>query len=233
MTHTTGHWESGGLVRKPTTGTDLSFGQYVLYRMRFVLAGELAHAWSDLGALVGQLGQLSIVIEMSITDRAGIAITYGHRARMEIGKIAPKRSPDAEYLDFLSNINADIRSGVIRDFEAKSEASKNERERERITKEKGRSRPGRARRGRPRRGPRGRGGSGPKRIGRPGAQKRIPTARAQSRMRRRYRRQRTRRRRMGRRKRVNRSNSLSFLPRGAAPPLFLRIPPPHGRDTPI
>ena len=104
--------------------------------MRFILAGDLPDAWADSGGLVGQLNQLAIVIEMSITDHAGIAIAYDHRIHREIRKIASKRSSDTGYLDFLSNTNTDIRDGVIRDFEAQSDAVKNEREREWVTKEK-------------------------------------------------------------------------------------------------
>ena len=132
---------------------------------------------------MGQLNQLAIIIGMSITDHAGIAITYDHRIHREISKIASKRSDITDYLDFLSNINADIRSGVIRDFEEQSEAAKNERERERITREKEKKKKatGKGEKGRPRRSPRGRARSGRRRIGRPGVQKRIPTARAQKR----------------------------------------------------
>ena len=86
--------------------------------------------------MVGQLNQLAIVIEMSITDHAGIAITYDQRIHKEIRKIASKRSSNADYLEFLSNINADIRAGVMRDFEAQADAVKAEKERERIAKEK-------------------------------------------------------------------------------------------------
>ena len=113
----------------------------------------------------------------------------------EIRKIAPKRSPNTDYLDFLSNINTDIRTGVIRDSEAQSEAVKNERERERITKEKEKKTAGKGEKAAAKENPWGR--SGPRRIGRLGAPRRNSTARAQNRMRRPHR----RRRRRGRRRR--------------------------------
>ena len=68
--------------------------------MRFILAGDLADAWADFGGLAGQLNQLAIVIEMSITDHAGIAITYDQRIRKGIRKIASKRSSNTDYLGF-------------------------------------------------------------------------------------------------------------------------------------
>ena len=136
-----------------TGSQDLSFGQYVLYRLRFILAGDLADAWGDFGGLVGQLNQLAIVIEMSITDHAGIAITYDHRIHREIRKIVSKRSSNTDYIDFLSNINSDIKTGVIRDFEAQADAVKNEKERERITKEKEKKAAGKGEKGAPKEKP--------------------------------------------------------------------------------
>lgn len=130
-----GKWGIGRKTYHRHNGSqELSCGPYVLFRMRFVLAGDLADSWAEFGGLVGRLNQLSIVIEMSITYHAGISIAYGHRIHREIRKIAPGRSPNTDYLDFLSNIDTDMRAGVIRDSEAQSEAAKNGRERERILK---------------------------------------------------------------------------------------------------
>ena len=100
------------------------------------MAGGLANDWADFGGLAGQLRQLEIVIEMSITNHDGVAITYDIRIHREISKISPKRSPNADYLGFLSNINSDIRTGVIRDFESHADSAMNARERERTLKEK-------------------------------------------------------------------------------------------------
>ena len=58
-----------------TGGQDLSLGQFVLYRMRFICPMALAGAWAEFGGLTAQINNLSHVIEMSITDRPWISIT--------------------------------------------------------------------------------------------------------------------------------------------------------------
>ena len=83
-----------------------------------------------------KLNQRAIVIEMSITGQAGIAIAFGRRIRREIRKIASKRSPDTDYPEFLGNINDGISTGVIRHSGAQADAAQNERGRERIPKGK-------------------------------------------------------------------------------------------------
>ena len=54
--------------------------------MRFVVAGDLADAWQYCCGLGGHPDQLAIVIEIPITDRAGIAIIRARRKRREVRK---------------------------------------------------------------------------------------------------------------------------------------------------
>ena len=46
-----------------TGGQDLSVAQFVLYRMRFILCGDLTDAWSDYGGLTAQLNNLAHNLE--------------------------------------------------------------------------------------------------------------------------------------------------------------------------
>ena len=55
---------------------DISIGQYVLYRIRFVLPGDLAGAWADFGGLLAQINLIALVTDMATADRPVIAITY-------------------------------------------------------------------------------------------------------------------------------------------------------------
>ena len=65
---------------------------YMLYRMRFVMAGDLTGAWADFGGgLVAQLNLVALAPDMSIADRPGVAITYDRRIRRHIQKLSQKR----------------------------------------------------------------------------------------------------------------------------------------------
>ena len=83
---------------------------------------------ADLGGLVGQLNHLAIVLDMSITDRPGIAVTYDHRIHAMIQKAALRRSAIADYFEILSSVRAETKNAAVRDFEARAETAKKEKE---------------------------------------------------------------------------------------------------------
>ena len=110
----------------------MSFGQFAPYRARVILAGDLADAWADCGGLAGKVCQRAIVLEMSITDHDRVAIAYDNRTHREIKKIALMRPSNTDYLELHIDVNTDIRTGIIRDFEIQADAVKLERGRDRI-----------------------------------------------------------------------------------------------------
>ena len=116
--------------RRKTGNQDMSLGQFILCRMRFIPAWDLADAWADYGGLVPQINQLAVVLDLSITDRPCIAVTYDYRMRRAIQKIAKSRSTKEDYFELLSNLNKNVRADAIRDFEAKTDAIKKDKEKE-------------------------------------------------------------------------------------------------------
>ena len=111
-----------------TGSQDLAIGQYALYRVRFILDGDLTDARGEFGGLVAQFSHLALVLDLSITDHAGIAVTYDRLIHQLIHKTDPKRSSTTDYFALLITINADVKSDVIRDFEARAETIKKEKE---------------------------------------------------------------------------------------------------------
>ena len=76
------------------------------------------------------------MLELSISDNAGLAITYDYRLHKYIRKLAHRRATNTDYFELLSNINPDIRAAVTRDFEAQADASRKAKEKEKTAKEK-------------------------------------------------------------------------------------------------
>ena len=124
-----------------TGGQYLSLGQYALYRVKYILAGDLASAWSEYGGLTAQINNMANVLEISIEDNAGVSITYDYRILQHIRKLAHRRATNTDYIDILSTTQPDIRAAVTRDIEAAAEASRKAKETEKATKEKGKERP--------------------------------------------------------------------------------------------
>ena len=73
---------------------------------------------------------------LSISDNAGIAITYDYRLHQHIRKLAHRRATNTDYFELLSTINPDIRAAVMRDFEAQAESIRKTKEKEKAGKEK-------------------------------------------------------------------------------------------------
>ena len=73
---------------------------------------------------------------MSITDHAGIAITYDRRIRHLIRKLPRKRPSTADYFSILSKVQAGVKEAAAQDFEFNADLQKKEKEKERIEKEK-------------------------------------------------------------------------------------------------
>ena len=96
----------------------------------------LSRAWADFGGIAAQINNLSHVIELSITDHPGIAITYDYRLRLMIRKLAHRRAVAADYFDFLPNAQPDIRNAAPRDFENKAESSRKDKEKQKTAKER-------------------------------------------------------------------------------------------------
>ena len=85
---------------------------------------------------MAQFNRLAVAIDLSITDRPGIAVAYDYRARRAIQKIENPRSAKTDYFERRSDINKDVRAGAIRDFEAKTDAVRKERENGKAGKDK-------------------------------------------------------------------------------------------------
>ena len=80
-----GKWrDSQKNPNRTASGRDLPIGKFVLYRIRFIFAGELAGERIDFGGLTAQTDNIPHVIEVAIADHPGIDIAYDYRVRQII-----------------------------------------------------------------------------------------------------------------------------------------------------
>ena len=70
-------WATSQLTHRRYVGNqDLSTWRFVLYRMRFIVAGDLTGDWADFGWIGPQINPLATVLSMPITDHPDIALAY-------------------------------------------------------------------------------------------------------------------------------------------------------------
>ena len=96
------------------------YGQFVLYRVLFTLAGDLADSWSVFGGVGPHVDRLATVLPMSTTRRAGIALTYGYRLQRAIQKSAPMRPDLADFAAITDAVRKGAYDGALRDSESRT-----------------------------------------------------------------------------------------------------------------
>ena len=79
---------------------------------------------------------MALVLDLTITDHAGIVTTYDYRMRRAIQKISKSRAGTTDYFELPSNLNNDIRTDVTPDFDAQTDLIRSGRRNGRILKEK-------------------------------------------------------------------------------------------------
>ena len=78
---------------------------WLLYQIRFLIAADLAGAWSSFGGLAAQLNHLAIVMNISIVESASVALSYDRLVREFLAGRARSRHEIAGpsfFGDFLS-----------------------------------------------------------------------------------------------------------------------------------
>ena len=67
--------------KKGGNSTDIPIQAWLLYQLRFLVAADLAGAWSGFGGSAAQLSHLAIVMDISIVERASVALSYDRLSR--------------------------------------------------------------------------------------------------------------------------------------------------------
>ena len=121
--------------------TAIPMQAWLLYQLRFIVAADLAGAWSAFGGMAAQLNHLSIVINMSVVDSATVALAYDRLVREFLAERARSRhelNGPSFFSDFLSVENPALKlkalaenprgGGAPRDQQSKAELQKQKKE---------------------------------------------------------------------------------------------------------
>ena len=127
--------------KKDENSSAIPMQAWLLYQLRFLVAADLAGAWSAFGGLAAQLNHLSIVMNMSIVDSATVALAYDRLVREFLAERARSRhelNGPSFFSDFLSVENPALKlkalaehprgGGAPRDQPSKAELQKQKKE---------------------------------------------------------------------------------------------------------
>ena len=93
----------------------LSINQWFLYNVRYILAGDLDVAWAPFGGLSAQFNHVGIVLDLAVTEHAGVALSYD----LQVGNLAKKMAETDREKNkvegLLSDINQTIENNCLRE----------------------------------------------------------------------------------------------------------------------
>ena len=89
-------WKKMQTARKRPSHQPMSFQLFALTYLRFVLAGDLAGAWTPFGGLAAQLTHLGTLLSIAATENARAAMTYDKSIRTTIATQSRKRISDEQ-----------------------------------------------------------------------------------------------------------------------------------------
>ena len=84
------------------SGQPLNMQSFVYYRLRCILAGDLAKSFVKFGGLVAQFNLLGIVLRLAITESPFVAMEYDRQIHQRVSTLARERYHDAGTVDYAS-----------------------------------------------------------------------------------------------------------------------------------
>ena len=117
------NWKKLQETHKRPNGQLMAFQAFVLSYLRFVLAGDLAGAWTHFGGLCAQMTHLGTLLTIATIDNAMIAMAYDRALRTSIEVQARRRINEeqrAKLIEMLTNEHDVTKKAVLREATAGS-----------------------------------------------------------------------------------------------------------------
>ena len=89
-----------------------SIQQYAMYRLRFIFAADIAHAFDSFGGVFDQINNLGLLLNLSIIDSPALAIGYDQYLHNKLNCYARERTPGIDYFSLLSEEQFEIKRYV-------------------------------------------------------------------------------------------------------------------------
>ena len=100
-------------VRNYSSPQPASIQQYLLYRLRFVFAADLAGSFTPFGGAVAQFNNIGLLLSNAIIDSPAMAISYDQHLHNKLAALARERTPGIDYFNMLSEEQFEIKRYVM------------------------------------------------------------------------------------------------------------------------
>ena len=113
------NWGNYCKTRHRKLSTELIIRRFLLYRIRFVFATDICQGWIPFGGLSAQLNHASIVLNLSIVETVGIALSYRASLFSDLPEKARHRADSpSEFLKMLTFEQPELREQAERGVSA-------------------------------------------------------------------------------------------------------------------
>ena len=94
----------------------MNMQSHTYYRLRYMLAGDLAKAWNKFGGLSGHVNFFGITLRLAITESPFVAMEYDRVTQQRLSAIASDRynenNPGLDYFVLLPNEQTDVARNI-------------------------------------------------------------------------------------------------------------------------
>ena len=106
------NWEESVPYKTKDSPHQTSFQGWVLYSIRFPLAGDILDVWSEFGGLSGQLNHLSIATRLAVAGNLAISLIYDQGMKQPAQRLAKRREEGSESPQLFSQENDEIKRNI-------------------------------------------------------------------------------------------------------------------------
>ena len=103
-------------MRGLRSGQPTNMQAFFYYRMRCVLAGDLAKEWGEFGGITGQLNLLGIALCLAIAESPFVAMEYGRVKHQRLAALARDRymdnNPGLDFFAILSKGQTEVTRNI-------------------------------------------------------------------------------------------------------------------------
>ena len=99
----------GRISFRTRTAQQDSLPAWLLYMIRFVIAGDICSALSNFGGLPAQFRMISVFLHLAVVETAACAIAYDAELRGRIQRLSRRRDTQADFAKMLSEENGDVK----------------------------------------------------------------------------------------------------------------------------
>ena len=103
-------------MRGLKSGQPTNMQAFVYYRLRCILAGDLAKAWGKFGGLTAQLNFIGVVLRLAITESPFVAMEYGRVMQQRLAALARDRymgNPGLNFMALLANEQTEVARNIV------------------------------------------------------------------------------------------------------------------------